>query len=543
MFLRWLLSGSPMFIATTSAPQRKRDTPSSGVVAGAESARRVYIPMVGYDSVVVGAGSAGCVLAGRLSEVASVLLIEAGPDYAGPDSLPQDLVNGWTLTTSHDWGYDSEPGVIGHRITLPRARVVGGCSATNATFALRGAPADYDSWAEAGLDGWTFEKVLPFFVRLEADADFGSDAWHGARGPIPIRRYGPDELRPVHAATIEGLDAAGIPRTPDHNRPGAVGVGAAPVNTKNGRRISAASAYLDPVRHRDSLHIMAERMVGDVVIKSGRAVGVRTYPDGEIFEADRVIVAAGAYSSPAILMRSGIGDPRNLEPLGINVVSDLRGVGNNLIDHPGGSIDLAYARDLLPGPRFQSVATVRSSLADSDGPDLHIFAAGPVEDPASPTGASFSLATAVMKPRSRGRLRLTSRDPIVAPSIDPGYFREEADLERMVEALELARAAAATPPLRELSGGIEIASALATDRPALTAYARDECWSYHHAVGTCAMGVDPDEGAVVDSGCAVFGVDGLYVVDASVMPDIPAANTNVPTLMIAEKIVAGLLAG
>lgn len=497
---------------------------------------------MGYDFLIIGAGSAGCVLAARLSEVANVLLIEAGPDYADPDSLPDDLVNGWTLTTSHDWGYDSEPGVVGHRIALPRARVVGGCSATNATFALRGAPADYDAWAEAGLAGWGFEDVLPFFNRLEADADFGSDPWHGDRGPIPIRRYGPDELRPVHAATIDGLKATGNSRTPDHNRPGAVGVGAAPVNTKDGRRISAASAYLDPVRHRDSLHIMADHMVADVIIKDGRAIGVRTHADGETFGADRVIVAAGAYSSPAILMRSGIGDPAHLEPLGIGVAADLRGVGNNLIDHPGGSIDLAYAPDVLPGPRFQSVATVRSSLAEADGPDLHIFAAGPVEDPESPTGASFSLATAVMKPRSRGRLRLTSKDPITPPSIDPGYFREEVDLERMVEALELAREAAATRPLKDLSNGIEIASASATDRPALAAYARDECWSYHHAVGTCAMGLDPDEGAVVDSDCAVFGVDGLYVVDASVMPDIPAANTNLPTLMIAEKIAASLVA-
>lgn len=497
---------------------------------------------MGYDFLIVGAGSAGCVLAARLSEVANVLLIEAGPDYVDPDALPEDLVNGWMLTTSHDWGYDSEPGVVGHRIELPRARVVGGCSATNATFALRGSPADYDAWAKAGLDGWSFEDVLPFFIRLEADADFGSDPWHGQRGPLPIRRYGPDELRPIHAATIEGLDAAGIPRTPDHNRPGSIGVGAAPVNTKDGRRISAVSAYLDPVRHRDSLHIMADHMVREIVIKGGRAVGVRTHPDGETFEADRVIIAAGAYSSPAILMRSGIGDPGDLEPLEISVVADLRGVGNNLIDHPGGSIDLAYAPDVLPGPRFQSVATVRSSLADPDGPDLHIFGAGPFEDSASPTGASFSLATAVMKPRSRGRLRLISTDPIAPPSIDPGYFREESDVERMVEALELAREAAATRPLKDLSGGIEIASASATDRPALATYARDECWSYHHAVGTCAMGVDPDEGAVVDSSCAVFGIDGLNVVDASVMPDIPAANTNLPTLMIAEKIAASLVA-
>lgn len=180
---------------------------------------------MGYDFLVVGAGSAGCVLAAGLSESARVLLVEAGPDYAAPDTIPEDIASGWAPTTSHDWGYESEPGVIGHSIQLPRGRLVGGCSSTNATFALRGTPADYDAWSDAGLQGWSFEEVLPFFVQLESDEDFGYDAWHGSRGPIPIRRYRLEELTPIHAAAMEALNGAGIPRIADHNRPGTAGVG------------------------------------------------------------------------------------------------------------------------------------------------------------------------------------------------------------------------------------------------------------------------------------------------------------------------------
>ena len=497
------------------------------------------------DIVVVGGGSAGCVLAARLSEdpARTVLMIEAGPDHAGVAELPADVVDASQPTVGHDWGYVSEPGPAGRCVALPRARLVGGCSATNGCFAVRGAPADYDGWARAGLAEWSFEALLPFFCRLESDADF-HDGWHGGDGPIPIRRHPPDELNPQQRSFIEASVAVGVPYVADHNRPGAVGVGPTPRNVRDGVRMSTALTYLAQARHRPNLVIRADAAVDRVEVRHGRATGVRLIGD-ELVSAGAVVLAAGAYASPAILARSGIGPAHHLADVGIDVAVDLPGVGDNLIDHPLVAVDLPTNLG-ASGPRFQAMATLHSRLAPADGaPDLHLFVAGPfdVARDVSPSGAVFGLVTGLVLPRSRGSVRLRSADPLAPPRIDVGHLRDPDDVSRLVEATILARRISHTEPLAEFVVGDELApgpSISDDDRDGLAASITSRVESYHHPVGTCRMGDDPDGGAVVDAHGQVHGLDGLYVADASIMPTIPSANTNLPTIMVAERIAEWL---
>jgi choline dehydrogenase len=497
------------------------------------------------DVIVVGGGSAGCVLAARLTEDEdrTVLLLEGGRDYSTVSDLPSDVIDASEPTVGHDWGYVAEPDDLGRCIPLPRARIVGGCSATNGCFAVRGAPADYDGWAALGNPGWSFEDVLPFFRRLESDVDF-NDEWHGVDGPIPIRRHPPDELNPIQRSFIDAAVTAGHPYVEDHNRPGAVGVGPTPRNIRDGVRMSTALTYLDGARHRPNLTIRSEAVVDRVELGHGRATGVRLV-DGEVIEASQVVLAAGAYASPAILARSGIGPADHLAELDIDIVSDVSGVGENLLDHPIVAVDVPAARGIT-GPRFQAMATLRSHLAASDpAPDLHLFVAGPfdVAKDVSSSGAVFGVVAGLMSPRSRGRVRLRSTDPTDPPRIDVAHLKSPDDLARMVEATVAARRLARTGPLAERVAGHELAPGpgVADDDPqSIAASIKARVSTYHHPVGTCRMGPDPGEGAVVDARGRVHGVDRLHVSDASVMPTIPSANTNLPTIMVAERIAAWL---
>ena len=500
------------------------------------------------DVLVVGGGSAGCVLAARLSEDAGceVLLLEGGPDAAVIGELPPDVVDASEPTEAHDWGYVAEPDALGRSISLPRARIIGGCSSTNGCFALRGAPADYDGWAQAGNVGWGFGDVLPFFRRLETDADFTGD-WHGASGPLPIRRHPPAELNAIQAAFIDAARASGLSYAGDHNRPGALGVGPTPRNARGGVRMSTALTYLAAARGRRNLAVRGGAVVDRVVVREARATGVRL-AGGEMISADRVVLAAGAYASPAILQRSGIGPAALLAGLGIDVVADLPGVGENLIDHPLCAVDLP-TRQGASGARFQTIATLRSQAAPPGGaPDLHIFAAGPFDVPTalSPTGRIFGLVAGLVLPRSRGRLWLRSAEVADPPRIDVAHLRDADDMTRMVEATRIARRISRAAPLAELTAGDELSPGPAVaddDHDGIAASIRSRVASYHHPVGTCAMGSVPSDGAVVDPRGHVYGIEQLYVADASVMPMIPSANTNLPTIMVAERIASWLRQG
>jgi choline dehydrogenase len=322
-----------------------------------------------------------------------------------------------------------------------------------------------------------------------------------------------------------------FPRIPDANEPGAVGLARIPANTRAGERISTALAYLALSEGRSNLTVRCDAQVAELIVNGARAVGVRLL-SGEKIRAREVVLSAGTYASPALLMRSGIGPSAALRELGIPVAADIPGVGQNLIDHPAASIDLLYDGPVEPVPVFQVFATFHSSGDDSGGaPDLQCLVSGPYQgDP-----SRFFLGTALLKPRSRGNFTLRSIDPTAPPHIDLGYYREPDDLDRMVEGLQRVRELGRVGAIKELSGGVEFGPGPELD---LRSWVRRETWTYHHPVGTCAMGIDPSAGAVVDPACRVHGVAGLRVVDASVMPDIPSANTHVPTIMVAERAAA-----
>ena len=403
-------------------------------------------------------------------------------------------------------------------------------------FALRGAVSDYDDWAALGNAGWSFDEVLPFFRALETDLDF-DEPWHGAAGPVPIERIPLDALEPSQRAALEAAWQLGHAHIADHNQPGSVGAGPLPRNAVDGVRISTAIAYLETARTRPNLTIRGDVLADRLLVDGTRACGV-VLACGREIRADRVVIAAGAYGSPAILLRSGIGPTADLGALGINTVADLPGVGARLIDHPCFSVDMPAA----PAPEgnwFETAITWRSALAGSDLFDLHTIPGGPlaVGPDDSPTGSIFFMFSSVVRPRSRGWVKLRSADATAAPVVRTGDVDHPDDLARMVDAVRHTRELFRTSPLRDLVCGEELrpGNDVRSDRE-LEAAIREGVTVYHHASGTCPMGPNVEDGAVVDASGRVHGIENLVVADASIMPNIPAANTNLPTMMLAEHI-------
>jgi choline dehydrogenase len=488
------------------------------------------VPRVdGYDIVIVGAGAAGAVVARRLAEPGdgSILLLEAGPDLR--TDTPPPFRDGWRLPEIPDWGYRPEPETAGTTPRLRRGKLVGGTSWLT-RFAVRGAAADFDAWAARGNPGWSFADVLPSFRRIEADAEHGSAPWHGGRGPFPITRYLELAPHPIHAAALEALAALGFPPVADHNAPDAVGVGRMPFSTREGVRVTALDAFLPGAAPSPAgLSVRSDSPVARVLLDGRRAIGVRLL-DGELVHADRVILASGVYGSPAILLRSGIGPASDLNELGIDVAVDLPGVGANLADHPSVSVGSGWTGPASGGPVLHSIATFRSGDCRADAaPDLAIWIADPDGD-----DAEFTFDVLLMKPGTRGSVRLASADPAIPPRISLPGVREPSDITRLAEGYAIALELARHSEVRQVALGRPAAdpgSGEARRRAVVEMY-----YSIPHTVGTCRMGPSGPDGDVVDDLGHVHGSENLSVVDASIIPEATAGFPHLVTIMLADRL-------
>ena len=519
-----------------------------------------------FDYVIVGGGSAGCVLAARLSEdpAVEVCLLEAGePDTSVLIHCPAGLAvlakNG-----AANWAFETvpQPGLNGRRGYQPRGKVLGGSSSVNAMIYVRGQPRDYDDWAAAGNPGWAWADVLPYFKRAEHN-ERGADAYHGTGGPLNVKDLTtPHRFGPIF---IDAAKQAGYTANPDFNGATQEGIGPYQVTHKNGERWSVAKGYLTPNRGRPNLTVVTSAMTRRIVFDGKRAGGVevRIGSGTAVFTARReVLLSAGALQSPQILMLSGIGPAEHLRTLGIEVRHDLPGVGANLHDH----VDVVQVLDApkltdLFGLSFAGIVNVIKGIfewrkhrrgmlttnfaeaggfirsrAEEERPDLQLhFVVGKLVDHGRKTvfGHGYSCHVCLLRPKSRGTLRLASADPDAAPLIDPNFLADRDDVDRLVRGFKAMRHILEQPALAGHGARELQASGTARSDAEIEAFIRSHADTIYHPVGSCRMGPGPTD--VVDAELRVHGIDGLRVVDASIMPAVVSGNTNAPTVMIAEK--------
>ena len=519
-----------------------------------------------FDYVIVGAGSAGCVLAARLSEdpAVRVCLLEAGPaDRSVLIHCPAGLAL-LAKNQQANWGFSTvpQPGLNGRRGYQPRGKVLGGSSSVNAMIYTRGHRADYDHWSAEGNPGWSFDDVLPYFRRAEHN-ERGADALHGGDGPLNVM-----DLRspnPSGSAFVEAGVQAGYPRNDDFNGAEQEGVGPYQVTHRNGERHSAAKAYLHPAMSRPNLQVITGAHATRVLMEGRKATGVAFLSAGvtqQVTARREVLLSAGAFLSPQLLMLSGIGPGAHLQAMGIETVLDLPGVGRHLHDH----VDVVQVFDApgqydlfglsLPGivrmvkgifewrdrrsgmltTNFAEAGGFIRSAPDEPIPDLQLhFVIGKLVDHGRKTqfGHGYSCHVCLLRPRSRGSVTLASADPAAAPLIDPAFLTDPDDIARLVRGFRLMRTLLAQPALARYGAREFSSSAAAQTDAQIERFIRDHADTIYHPVGTCRMGPGPLD--VVDERLRVRGVAGLRVVDASIMPQVVGGNTNAPTIMIGEK--------